>query len=155
MPCVYLRPHLGLVYIAAANHLDQIIIHVIMAYSCSKTVFHVKITPSPLIAWIRKGSDRQVLTSDFLPIDIRTSGDPDHDPDTEDTEVMKEVFCYPTELYDIPEELDRSEDLVSRNLTFFYDSGQSPTKAVAIYIEKCSVRVQLHILCQAFTTQSM
>ena len=79
--------------------------------------------PTPLVANIRKGSDRQILTNDIMPLDISLSRDPDFDPELEDIELVREVFCYPTEIKKIPSHLDREEDLVRRNNTFFYDVG--------------------------------
>ena len=48
---------------------------------------------------------------------------PDFDPELEDIDLVREVFCYPTEIKKIPSHLDREEDLVRRNNTFFYDVG--------------------------------
>lgn len=79
--------------------------------------------PTPLVANIRKGPDRQILTNDIMPLDISLSRDPDFDPEEEDTDLVKEVFCFPYEINKTPQYLDREEDLVRRNNTFFFDVG--------------------------------
>lgn len=54
------------------------------------------------MARIGKGDYRQLLTSEFMVLDVSAAHDPDTDPDLPDNDLVVEMFCFPRVLLEQP-----------------------------------------------------